>query len=57
MNTILALERLYDEIAFVTNHSFDEGREQLTDLEIEHLIKMATDIVTNIKQQPKEDLK
>ena len=57
MSTLLALESLYHEIAFVTNHSFDEGREQLSSIEVEHLVKMATDIVTNIKQQPKEMLK
>lgn len=57
MTTVLALESLYDEISFIATHSFDEGRDQLTDLEVEHLVKMATDIVTNIRQQPKEELK
>lgn len=43
-STVLALECLYHEIAFVTRHSVDEGREHLNNLEIEHLIKMTNDI-------------
>ncbi len=35
-------------------HSFDEGREHLNDLEIGHLFKMTHDIVMKIKQQTKE---
>jgi hypothetical protein len=35
----------------VAQHSFDEGREHLNDLEIEHLIKMTHDVVMKIKQQ------
>jgi len=54
LNNISALEILYDEVSFVTHHSCDEGREHLDDLEIEHLIKMTTDVVMKIKQQTKE---
>jgi len=53
-STILALESLYRELAFLTRHSADEGREHLNDLEIEHLIKMTNDIVMKNKLQTKE---
>ena len=36
------------------NHSIDEGREHLNNLEIEHLIKMTNDVIMKIKQQTKE---
>ena len=35
----------------MAQHSFDEGREQLNDLEIEHLIKMTNNVLSKIKQQ------
>ncbi len=35
----------------MAKHSFDEGREQLNDLEIEHLIKMTNNVLSKIKQQ------
>ena len=54
MTPILALESLHKEVGFVARHSVDEGREHLNDLEIEHLIKMTTDIVMKIKQQTQE---
>ncbi len=54
MTPILALESLHSEVGFVTRHSIDEGREHLNDLEIEHLIKMTTDVVMKIKQQTRE---
>ena len=38
----------------MAKHSIDEGREHLSDLEIEHLIKMIDDVVMKIKQQTKE---
>jgi hypothetical protein len=38
----------------MAQNSFDEGREQLDDLEIEHLIKMTNNVVMNIHQQLKE---
>ena len=38
----------------MAQHSLDEGREQLNDLEIEHLIKMTNNIVMKIKQQTVE---
>jgi len=38
----------------MTKHSFDEGRENLNDLEIEHLLKMTHDVVKKIKKQTQE---
>lgn len=54
MSTILALESLQQEAAFLAKHSIDEGREHLNNLEIEHLIKMTNDVVLKIKQQTQE---
>jgi len=54
LNNVLALESLCDEVSFVTPHSYDEGREHLNYLEIEHLIKMTADVVLKIKPQTKE---
>ena len=56
MSTILALESLYAEVSFLARHSVDEGRKDLNNLEIEHLIKMTHDVVSKIKQQTKEVL-
>ncbi len=53
-STLLALECLHHEVSSMAQHSFDEGREHLNDLEIEHLLKMANDVVMKIKQQTKE---
>ncbi len=55
-STILALESLNKEVSFIAQHSFDEGREHLNDLEIEHLIKMTSDVVMKIKQKTKGDV-
>jgi uncharacterized membrane protein len=52
--TVLALESIQQEVSFMAQHSLDEGREHLNDLEIEHLIKMTDDVVMKIKQQLKE---
>jgi len=35
----------------MAQHSIDDGREQLNDLEIEHLIKMTNNVLSKIKQQ------
>lgn len=51
MSTMLALESLQNEVSFMAQHSIDEGREHLNDLEIEHLIKMTSDVVMKIKSQ------
>ena len=53
-NTVLVLQSLQQEVSFLAQHSIDDGREQLNDLEIEHLIKMTNNVVMNIAQQLKE---
>ena len=53
-NQILSLESLQREVSHVAQDSFDDGREHLNDLEIEHLIKMTNDVVLKIKQQSME---
>jgi hypothetical protein len=35
----------------MAQHSIDEGREYLNDLEIQHLIKMTNNVVMNVKLQ------
>ncbi len=50
-NQVLILESLQREVSFIAQQSFDEGREHLNDLEIQHLIKMTNDVVLKIKQQ------
>ena len=53
---VFALQCLQQEVSFLTQHSIDEGREHLNDLDIEHLIKMTNDVVMKIVQQTKEIL-
>ena len=53
MSTILALESLQTEVSFMAQHSINEGREHLDDLQVEHLIKMTYDVVLKIKNQTK----
>ncbi len=55
-STVLTLECLHQEVSLMAQHSFDEGREYLDDLEIEHLLKMTSNVVMKIKQQTKEML-
>jgi len=54
LSTVLALESLQNEVSFMAQHSIDEGREHLNNLEVEHLIKMTSDVVLKIKQQTRE---
>ena len=53
MSTMLALESLQTEISFMAQNSIDEGREHLDDLQVEHLIKMTSDVVMKIKNHTK----
>ena len=53
MSTVLALESLQNEVSFMAQHSLNEGRKHLNDLEVEHLIKMTYDVVMKIKNQTK----
>jgi hypothetical protein len=54
LSPALALQSLQNEVFFMAQHSIDEGREHLNNLEIEHLIKMTNDVVLKIKQQTME---
>jgi hypothetical protein len=54
LSTVLALQSLQNDVSFIAQHSIDEGREHLNNLEIEHLIKMTNDVVLKIKQQTME---
>ena len=51
LDSTLALEGLQKEVSSMAKHSIDEGREYLSDLEIEHLIKMIDDVIMRITQQ------
>ena len=53
-SAVLVLESLQHEVSFMAQNSFDDGREHLNDLEIEHLIKMTNNVVMNFKEQLKE---
>lgn len=53
-STVLTLECLHQEVSLMAQHSFDEGREHLNDLEIEHILKMTNDVVMKIKKQTTE---
>jgi len=50
-STVLVIKSLQQEVSSMAQHSMDEGREQLNDLEIEHLIKMTNNVLAKIKQQ------
>ena len=50
-NSVLALDSLNREVSSMAQHSFNEGREHLNDLEIEHLIKMTNNVVMKIKMK------
>ena len=55
MSPILAIEDLQNEVSFLTQQSIAEGREHLDDLEIEHLLKMTSDVVLKIKHSTLND--
>ena len=50
-STILSLYSLEQEVGNVTRNSYDQGREHLNNLEIEHLLKMTKHVVMKIKKQ------
>jgi len=50
-STILTLCSLEQEVGNVAKNSYDQGREYLNDLEIEHLLKMTKHVVMKIKKQ------
>lgn len=54
-NTVLTLCSLEQEVGNVAKNSYDQGREHLNDLEIEHLLKMTKHVVMKIKKQLMEN--
>ena len=52
--TLVALESIHREAGFLAKNSYESGREHLTELEIEHLIKMTNDVVMRIKAKTLE---
>ncbi|WP_299290575.1 hypothetical protein [Nitrosopumilus sp.] len=50
----LAISELTKEIGTVVSKCFDEGREDLNKDEIEHILKMTTDVTLKIKSPAKE---
>ena len=50
MNTVLALESLQKEASFLAQNSINNDRDYLCDLEIEHLVKMTSDILIKMKK-------
>ncbi len=53
-SAVLVIKSLQQEVSSMAQHSFDDGREHLNDLEIEHLIKMTNNVLSKIKQQTME---
>jgi hypothetical protein len=54
-STVLTLYSLEQEVGHVAKNSYDQGREHLNDLEIEHLLKMTKHVVMKIKTQLMEN--
>lgn len=50
----LAISELTKEIGSVVSKCFDDGREDLKEDEIEHILKMTTDVTLKIKSPAKE---
>ena len=50
----LAISELTQEIGTIVSKCFDEGREDLNKDEIEHILKMTTDVTLKIKSPAKE---
>lgn len=55
LNSIMTLYSLEQEVGHVAKNSYDQGREHLNDLEIEHLLKMTKHVVMKIKKQLMEN--
>ena len=53
-DTIMTLYSLEQEVGYVAKNSYDQGREHLNDLEIEHLLQMTDMFLMKVKQQTKE---
>ena len=50
----VAMAELTKEIGSLVQHSIDEGNKELTPLDIEHILKMTSDVTHKIKTQNPE---
>ncbi len=50
----LAMAELTKEIGSLVQKSVDQGHEKLTPSDIEHILKMTTDVTLKIKDRPRE---
>ncbi len=50
----LAMTELTKEIGSLVQRSVDQGHQELTPSDIEHILKITTDVTLKIKDQPKE---
>jgi len=50
----LAMAELTKEIGSLVQRSVDQGHKELTPSDIEHILKMTTDVTLKIKTQPTE---
>lgn len=47
----LAMSELTNEIGFIVQDSFDQGRSDLTSTDIEHILKITSDVTRRIESQ------
>ena len=50
----LAMAELTKEIGSLVQRSIDQGHQELTPSDIEHILKMTTDVSLKLKTQPTE---
>lgn len=50
----LAMSELTKEIGLIAKNSFDEGRTNLSSSDIEHILKITSDVTHKIKSQLQE---
>ncbi len=50
----LAISELTKEIGLIVEDSFDEGRTDLSSSDIEHILKITSDVTHKIKSQSRE---
>ncbi|MGV7225338.1 MAG: hypothetical protein ACQ9CV_00260 [Nitrosopumilus sp.] len=50
----LAMSELTKEISFIVKNNIDQGNSDLIDLDIEHILKITSDVTHKIKSQLRE---
>jgi hypothetical protein len=50
----LAMSELTKEISFIIQNNIDQGNSDLIDLDIEHILKITSDVTHKIKSQLRE---